>query len=92
MNESYFKYGEYVNLVGDPQLYIVVCTKHVSVPSGFHGYQYQIQDELGEIYRDSKNNSWVNQSSLRKLHQASQYGYRELISKIKSGELKGEPL
>ena len=87
MNESYFKYGEYVNLVGDPQLYIVVCTKHVSVPNGTHGYQYQIQNEHGSLYRED-GTPWINQSKLRKLHQPGEMDFKTLMDHLKNDIIK----
>ena len=84
MNESYFKYNELCNFAGSPELYIVVCTKFLSLPNGTGSYLYQVQDERGELLRDENNNSWFNQSKLRKLHQPGEMDFKTLMDHLKN--------
>lgn len=90
MNESYFKYNELVHLNGFPELYIVVCTKFLSLPNGTGSYLYQVQDERGELLRDENNNSWFNQSKLRKLHQPGEMDFKTLMLHLKNDIIQPE--
>lgn len=90
MNESYFKYSELCNLVGSPELYIVVCTKFLSLPNGTGSYLYQVQTESGELLRDEKGNAWWSQSQLKKLHQPGEMDFKTLMDHLKNDIIQPE--
>lgn len=84
MNESYFTYKELVRLKGSPELYIITCTKFLSLPNGQSGYLYQLTDSQGELLRDENNNSWYSQGQLLKLHQPGEMDFKMLMDHLKN--------
>ena len=88
MNEAYFSYKELVHLAGSPEIFIVVCTKFLSLPNGSSGYLYQLQSETGELLRDEKGNTWYSQNQLKKLHQPGTMDFKTLMDHLKNDILQ----
>lgn len=76
---AYYAYKEMVLLTTYPdEVFVVVRTKHYTVPSGGQGWQYLLQNEKGVNLPD-----WVNQQDMKKLLVGSGYSFTGLMTILK---------
>lgn len=76
---AYYGYKEMVLVPKYPdEVFVVVRTKHYTVPSGGQGWQYLLQNEEGVNLPD-----WINQQDMKKLLVGSSYSFEGLMTILK---------
>lgn len=76
---AFYSYKEMVLVPKYPdEVFVVVRTKHYTVPSGGQGWQYLLQNEQGVNLPD-----WVNQQDMKKLLVSSSYTFEGLMVALK---------
>lgn len=76
---AFYSYKEMVLVPKYPdEVFVVVRTKHYTVPSGGQGWQYLLQNEKGVNLPD-----WVNQQDIKKLLVGSSYTFEGLMTILK---------
>lgn len=90
MTISYFSYNEYVKIDNTEEIFLVVCTKKVTLPNGKTDYMYQCQSEHGSLHRDENGSAWMVQQRLKKVMIPGDFSYHVLIEHLNSDIISRE--